>query len=96
MSPPASFNPHKYGYITYSPLALRNPRYTVYEYRPSISANAVFLSLFGLVMIIHVILGLKWGTWAFVFAMFWGCIAEMIGYGGRIMLWEGPVNFTGS
>ena len=30
-----------------------------------------------------------------MFAMFWGCIAEMIGYGGRIMLWEDPFSFTG-
>lgn len=78
---------------TASPTApsLCNHRYSVYEYRPSTSANATFLCLFGLAMIIHVILGLKWLTWAFVFAMFWGCIAEIIGYSARIMLWEDPL-----
>ena len=24
-----------------------------------------------------------------------GCVSEMIGYGGRILLWENPFGFTG-
>ncbi|KAJ9640543.1 Envelope glycoprotein gp160 [Coniosporium apollinis] len=27
--------------------------------------------------------------------MFWGCVAEMIGYGGRIMMWQDPFSFPG-
>ena len=27
--------------------------------------------------------------------MFFGCVAEMLGYGGRIMLYKDPFSFTG-
>ena len=67
----------------------------VYEYRPSIAANAVLLALFGLAMIIHIALGIKWRTWVFTSCIVWGCIAEIIGYGGRIILWQNPFSFTG-
>lgn len=68
---------------------------SVYEYRPSLAANAIFLALFGTALVIHIVQGLKWRTWAFLFAMFWGGVAEMIGYGGRIMLWKNPFSYPG-
>ena len=46
-------------------------------------------------MIIHIALGIKYKTWAFLFAIFWGCASELIGYGGRVMLWESPFSFPG-
>ena len=67
----------------------------VYEYRPSLAANTVFIVLFGIAMIIHAALWVKWRTPAFSIAMIWGCISELIGYGGRIILWQNPFSFTG-
>jgi len=44
---------------------------------------------------IHLALGIKWRTWFFVGAIAWGCLAEILGYGGRIQLWQDPFSFTG-
>ena len=59
-----------------------------------ISTN-VFLALFGIAMVIRIILGLKWRTWFFGVDFLYGCVSEMVGYGGRIMLWENPFSFVG-
>lgn len=72
-----------------------SPKYSIYEYRPSIAANATFIALFATALVIHVIMGIKWRTWFFTFAMFWGLVSELIGYGGRIMLHENPFSFAG-
>lgn len=69
--------------------------FTVYKYRPSLPANAILIALFGLAMILHIAQGIRWRTWVFLVAMVWGCISEMLGYGGRIMLWNNPFSFTG-
>ena len=87
-------------FIAYGPdanctLALCSVTDSVYQYRPSKAANAVFISLYGIAFIIHALLGFKWRTNAFAIAMLLGCTSEMIGYGGRIMLWQNPFSFTG-
>ena len=71
------------------------PSVGVYEYRPSLAANTAFIALFFLAMIVHIALGIRYKTWAFLFAIFWGCVSELLGYGGRVMLWENPFSFTG-
>lgn len=87
-------------YVAYGPdanctLTLCPVSDSVYQYRPSLAANAVFLALYGIAFIIHAVLGFKWRTWAFAIAMLLGCVSEMIGYGGRIMLWKNPFSFIG-
>lgn len=88
-------------YVVYGPdanctLALCPAELSVYQYRPSLAANVSFLVFFGLAMIIHLAMGLKWRrNFFFVICMFWGCVAEILGYGGRIMLWLNPFSFTG-
>lgn len=71
------------------------PSVSVYEYRPSLAANTTFLALFGLALVIHLALGIRYKTWAFLFAVFWGCASELIGYGGRLMMWQNPFSFPG-
>ena len=68
---------------------------SVYQYRPSIAANAIFIALFGISLIVHIYQGIRWRSWFFTFVMFWGCVAEMIGYGGRVILWKNPFSFPG-
>ncbi|KAL8834571.1 MAG: hypothetical protein Q9170_003699 [Blastenia crenularia] len=77
-------------YVTYGPnanctLALCPASLSVYQYRPTLGGNIAFLVLFGLAMLIHIGMGLKWRTWFFVICMFWGCVDEMIG-----ILYLGP------
>ncbi|CAI6089510.1 unnamed protein product [Clonostachys chloroleuca] len=69
--------------------------WSVYKYQPSLSANATFLALFGLAMVMHIYLGIRWRSWWFMAFMISGCIFEMIGYGGRIMLYKNPFSFPG-
>ncbi|GAM85851.1 hypothetical protein ANO11243_038590 [Dothideomycetidae sp. 11243] len=68
---------------------------SVYEYRPSLGANTIFVILFGIAMILHLLRGLRYREWFFTGAIVLGCICEMIGYGGRIMLWQNPFSFNG-
>ncbi|KAL8801578.1 MAG: hypothetical protein Q9182_004364 [Xanthomendoza sp. 2 TL-2023] len=87
-------------YVVYGPdanctLALCPAELSVYQYRPSLAANTSFLVLFGIAMIIHLVIGIKWRSWFFVICMFWGCVCELLGYGGRIILWQDPFSFTG-
>jgi len=87
-------------WITYGPnenctLALCPIQASIFEYRPSLAANAIFIALFGITLIIHLIQGFRWRTWFFTTAIFWGCTAEMIGYGGRIIMWQNPFSFIG-
>jgi hypothetical protein len=87
-------------WVTYGPnenctLALCPIDASIYEYRPSLAANAIFIALFGITLIIHLVQGFRWRTWFFTIAIFWGCTAEMIGYGGRIIMWQNPFSFIG-
>ncbi|VUC30094.1 unnamed protein product [Clonostachys rosea] len=69
--------------------------WSVYKYRPSLPVNATFLALFGAAMVIHIYLGIRWRSWWFMSFMISGCIFEMIGYSGRIMLYKNPFSFPG-
>jgi hypothetical protein len=92
------FNPHDW--VLYGPtenctLALCPVKYSIYEYRPSLAASVSFIALFGISLLIHLYQGFRWHTWAFMIAIFWGCVCEMVGYGGRILLWQNPFGFPG-
>ena len=87
-------------YIAYGPnenctLAVCPVAASVYEYRPSIAANSCFIALFSISMVIHIIQALKWRTWFYLGAIVSGCITEVVGYGGRLILWKDPFSFPG-
>jgi hypothetical protein len=92
------FNPHDW--VLYGPtenctLALCPIKYSIYEYRPSLAASVSFIALFGISLLIHLYQGFRWHKWAFMVAIFLGCVCEMVGYGGRILLWQNPFSFSG-
>lgn len=68
---------------------------SIFKYRPSLAANVIFIVLFGLTLLIQLVQMIKWRTWTFGIVMIMGCISELIGYGGRIMLWQNPFSFNG-
>lgn len=87
-------------YVAYGPetnctLALCPVERSVYQYRPSLAANLCFLLFFAIAMVIHLVIGLKWKSWFFVVCMTAGCLCEIIGYGGRLWLWQNPFTFPG-
>lgn len=76
-------------------LALCPITWSVYQYRPSLPANIIFLVLFDLAMVVHIYLGCRWRSWWFMVFMILGCLVEMVGYIGRIVMYKNPFNFAG-
>lgn len=76
-------------------LALCPVEWTVYKYRPSLAANGTFIALYALAMATHLILGFRWKQWFFTSFMMLGCLFEIIGYIGRIILYNNPFSFGG-
>ncbi|KAL2690034.1 hypothetical protein Neosp_004102 [[Neocosmospora] mangrovei] len=88
------------GLITFGPLAnctldLCPLEASLLRYRPSIPATAVFIAIFGLSLFIHAFQGYKFKTWGFMSSMIAGCILEIIGYAGRLIIYNNPFDFNG-
>lgn len=64
-------------------------------YRPSLAANAAFLALFTLSTILHAAHGTMTRKPYFTTAMILGCVAEVVGYIGRLMSWHDPFSLNG-
>lgn len=69
--------------------------WSIYTYRPSLPANIALLAVFGAIAFVHVILGIRWRAWGFMGGMIFGCVAEIAGYIGRIMLYDDPFSWVG-
>ncbi|KAI5860546.1 RTA1-domain-containing protein [Durotheca rogersii] len=69
--------------------------WSVLQYRPDLAANIIFLCLFFVLLVVHVVLGFRWRSWWFMGWVVCGNINEIIGYGGRIMLYLNPFSFAG-
>ena len=67
----------------------------VYGYRPSLAANSTFLALFALILAFQTYQYLRHRTHFFSIAMLLGCLCEIAGYTGRILLYQNPFSFTG-
>ena len=96
----AAYAANPEAFVTYGPdanctLELCPIETSLFQYRPSIAANTVFLVLFAIALLIHILLGVKWRTWVFGSVMALGCLTEVIGYVGRILMWQDPFSFTG-
>ncbi|KAI4114890.1 MAG: hypothetical protein LQ338_007941 [Usnochroma carphineum] len=57
-------------YVVYGPdtnctLALCPVELSVYQYRPTLPGNICFVVFFGLALLIHIAMGIKWRTWFF-------------------------------
>ncbi|OAA56457.1 RTA1 like protein [Cordyceps fumosorosea ARSEF 2679] len=69
--------------------------WSMFGYRPSLAANVVFLVLFAVIGAAHAYLGVRWRSWGFMTGMLLGCVAEILGYVGRIMMWHNPFSYYG-
>ncbi|KAK5995475.1 Efflux pump himE [Cladobotryum mycophilum] len=100
MSSPTPLHAPPFNVITFGPnanctLDICPVEWSVYQYRPSLAANITFLTLFGIAMLIHIFLGFRWRSWGFMGFMIFGCVVEMGGYAGRIILYNNPWSFGG-
>jgi hypothetical protein len=76
-------------------LALCPVESSLQGYRPALAVQIAFTALFGVSMLIHLAQGIRYRTWFFASMMALGCIGEMIGYGGRVLLYQNPFSFDG-
>lgn len=92
--PPASMG---YGPSSTCTLSTCAVVWSVYGYLPSVAANSVFLVLFTLALIAHLYQGVRYGRPSafFTTAVACGCVSEILGYSGRLMLWSNPFSFDG-
>jgi len=60
------------------------------QYVPSLAANALYLSLFAVMLGAQIILGIKYRTWGFLGGMFGGLVLEILGYVGRVQMHYNP------
>lgn len=75
-------------------LALCDLEQSVYRYRPSLPANVIFIALYSVAMAIHIYLGIRWKTRGFMVCMIVGCVDEILGYAGRVMMYYNPFKFV--
>ncbi|KAK5163550.1 uncharacterized protein LTR77_010499 [Saxophila tyrrhenica] len=68
---------------------------SVYGYRASLPFSGLLIALYGLCAIAQIYLGLKHKRRGFMTTMLIGIFTEMLGYGGRIIMWQNPWNQTG-
>lgn len=69
--------------------------WSLFQYRPSLAANAFFIAFFSVAVFVHLYLGIRWRVKGFTIFMVLGCAYIAIGYGGRILLWQNPWSFAG-
>lgn len=68
---------------------------SVYGYKPSLAANALFCALFGILCIANIGLGVRYKTWSWMAAVGLGCLTETIGYVGRLLMRDNPFSDNG-
>ena len=66
-----------------------------YSYAPSLIPNVVLLALFSLALVAHAGQGLYYRAWTIFTAMVWGCICEVLGYIGRLMMRHNAYDLNG-
>jgi hypothetical protein len=67
-----------------------------FDYRASLPGNALYAAIFGIYLIMNIYLGIRHKTWGYMTAMSVGLVGEVIGYVGRILLWQNPFDPTGN
>ncbi|KAL6409776.1 sphingoid long-chain base transporter rsb1 [Ilyonectria robusta] len=65
------------------------------RYRPNVPSTIVFMAVFGLSTLLHTWQGVRTKTWGFMLSMISGCLLEIIGYVGRMIIYDNPFDFNG-
>ncbi len=68
---------------------------SIYNYQPSLAANASFLAFFAITGVLHIVQGIITKKRAFWIAVALGCAAEVVGYAGRIISHSNPFDQNG-
>ncbi|RDW91759.1 putative RTA1 protein [Coleophoma crateriformis] len=68
---------------------------TLYGYAPNLGGNAFFAALFAVLLIAQVVIGSLTRTWTFMLAVGLGLFGEMVGYIGRLIMYNNAWSETG-
>ena len=68
---------------------------TTYGYYPALGVNTTLLVVFGLCTLGQLAIGIKFRIRAFTFAATSGCLLEVLGYAGRLMMNDNPWSTVG-
>ncbi|KAH7138385.1 parasitic phase-specific protein PSP-1 [Dendryphion nanum] len=95
----AKVDPYKLHLVPFGPLSNCTLEYcplewSIFRYQPSIPGNALFVAIFALLLAAHAFQGIRYKTWGYMGCMVAGCILEIIGYIGRILLHDNPFDFN--
>lgn len=63
------------------------------DYIPTLAGNAIFLAAFGVLLLLHTFLGIRYRTWGVLVGMFGGLLLEVLGYVGRIQMHYNPFRY---
>jgi len=88
------------GLITFGPLAnctleLCPIEASLLRYQPNKPSTIVFIAVFGLSLLVHAYQGMRTKAWGFMASMLSGCILEIVGYIGRLIIHSNPFDFQG-
>lgn len=64
---------------------------TIYGYYPNLGVNAFFIAFFALCAFIQVFQGWKGKTYFYGYVLVLGCLGEITGYIGRVIMHGNPV-----
>ncbi|KAK9364376.1 sphingoid long-chain base transporter RSB1 protein [Lipomyces kononenkoae] len=68
---------------------------TIYGYYPSLPANVFFAAAFCLYMVLNIAFAVRYRTVNYGIALILGCLIEVVGYIGRIMMHHNPWSQAG-
>lgn len=68
---------------------------SIFVYRPSLAANASFLTFFAITGLAHIVQGILTKKRAFWICIALGCVGEVVGYAGRILSHFDPFSQNG-
>lgn len=56
------------------------------QYIPNLAGNVAYTAIFGILIILQLVQGIRYKTWGYLAGMFFGIVLEIVGYAGRLML----------
>jgi hypothetical protein len=68
---------------------------TTYGYYPNLAGNVIFVLVFAVCAVSQVVLGIVYRLKAFTIVVCIGCVGELLGYVGRVMMHSNPWNNGG-
>ena len=69
-------------------------KYGIIRYRPTIAGNSIYGACFILLLFVQLYFGIRKKTWTYMSAVCLGIFGEIVGYGGRLMLYNNPFNMN--